>query len=306
MSSGALYFIRDELKAEFADEAKYLKLSSREVAPGIFFSDQGTRLYWVLDFWPVDTLAFTSISDAARQLRQKAKLWAYAGSQNYRRGQLIAEELRARPPKPVAFPPPLAKQAAAAFTLKDANSLYYSLNPLKGQFAGGTLRFVEDKVGPPSRAYLKLWELLTLTGLRFEADDRVIDLGATPGGWSYVAASCGAQALMIDRSEPDANLLKKFKQLRFLAGDGLNPPENELAAATIIISDMACEPQKLLHSVRRWLDLTGVRAIVCTLKFHGVSDKALIRDFADIPGSQIYHLIHNGHELTWVWLRRSL
>jgi 23S rRNA (cytidine2498-2'-O)-methyltransferase len=168
VSSGALYFIRDELKAEFADEAKYLKLSSREVAPGIFFSDQGTRLYWVLDFWPVDTLAFTSISDAARQLRQKAKLWAYAGSQNYRRGQLIAEELRARPPKPVAFPPPLAKQAAAAFTLKDANSLLLQpQTPLKGQLCRrGTLRFVEDKLGPPSRAYLKLWEVLALAGMQ--------------------------------------------------------------------------------------------------------------------------------------------
>ncbi|AFM13589.1 SAM-dependent methyltransferase [Turneriella parva] len=306
MSAGALYFVRDELKAEFADEARFLNLKSREVAPGIIFSEQAIRVFWVLDFWPVDTLDFVSISDAAKKLRQKAKLWAYAGSQNYRRGQLIAEELRARPPKPIVFPPPPAKQTAAAFTLKDGNSLFYSLNPLKGQFAGGTLRFVEDKVGPPSRAYLKLWELLTLTGLRFEADDRVIDLGATPGGWSYVAASCGTPALMIDRSEPDAKLLKKFRQLRFLPGDGLNPPENELATATIIMSDMACEPQKLLHSIRRWLGLGGVRAIICTLKFHGVSDKALIREFADIPGSQIFHLFHNGHELTWVWQRRNL
>ena len=301
MSTGALYFVRDELRAEFADEMRFLGLKVDEIAPGIFFSATGDRLYWVLDFWPVDVLPFSSISDAARQLRAKAKIWAYAGGQNFRRGQLIAEELRVRPVKPVVFGTSPPKTDVAAFSLKDANALFYSLKPLKGQFAGGTIRFVEDKIGPPSRAYLKLWEALTLTGITLGPGDHLIDLGATPGGWSYVAAACGASVLMIDRSEPDPNLFKKFTNLRFLRGDGLNPPEDELARANVIVSDMACEPQKLLQSVDRWLSLGQVRVMVCTLKFHGVSDKGLIRKFAAIPGSEVYHLFHNGHELTWVW-----
>jgi 23S rRNA (cytidine2498-2'-O)-methyltransferase len=133
------------------------------------------------------------------------------------------------------------------------------------------------------------------------ASDRVIDLGATPGGWSYVAASLGAEVLMVDRSEPDAALLRRFPALRFMRGDGLNPPEAELQRATIIMSDMACEPQKLFQSVRRWIKLPELRAMICTLKFHGVSDKSLIREFAALKGAQVYHLCHNGHELTWVW-----
>ena len=86
MSAGALYFIRDELKPEFEDEVKYLKLKVCEIAPEVYFSEQVERLYWVLDFWPVETLDFISISDAAKRLRQKARHWAYAGYRNYRRG----------------------------------------------------------------------------------------------------------------------------------------------------------------------------------------------------------------------------
>ncbi len=303
MSAGALYFIRDELRPEFEDELRYLKHKTHELAPGVFYSEGAVRLYWVLDYWPVEALNFQSIKEAANQLRQIAKFWAYAGSLHYRRGQLIAEELRARSPKPVAFPVPAGRQRAAAFTLKDTNTLLYSETPLKGRFAGGVVRFIEDKLGPPSRAYLKLWEVLALAGMSLDTTDQAIDLGATPGGWSYVAASLGAAVLMVDRSEPDAKLLRQFKKLRFLRGDGLNPPEDELQQASFIMSDMACEPQKLFQAVQRWLLLDNVRAMVCTLKFHGISDKALIREFAAIRGSEIYHLYHNGHELTWLWQR---
>lgn len=300
--SGALYFIRDEIAAEFRDELTAYGIKSYEISPGIWFSAGGERVYWVLDYWPVETVSFQSISEGGRLLRQRSKFWAYAGGLNFRRGQLIADELRVRAAKLIDFPAAADDREYSAFTLQGQAVLYSSASPLKGKFAGGVVRFVEDKVGPPSRAYLKLWETLTVARLPLpNATDRVIDLGATPGGWSYVAASLGAKVLMVDRSEPDAALLRRFPALRFIRGDGLNPPDAELQQATIILSDMACEPQKLLQSVRQWIQLPKVRAIICTLKFHGVSDKALIREYAALPGARIYHLYHNGHELTWVW-----
>ncbi len=299
---GALYFIRDEIKEEFQHELKWAGIAAYEVSEGIWFSAGGGRVYWVLDYWPVETVAFQSISEAARLLRRRSPRWAYAGGVQYRRGQLIADELRVRPAKAIAFPPAADNRHYSAFTLQGQAVLYCSASPLKGKFAGGIVRFVEDKVGPPSRAYLKMWETLVISGVRLpDESDSVIDLGATPGGWSYVAASLGAKVLMVDRSEPDAPLLRRFPELRFMRGDGLNPPDDELQTATFIMSDMACEPQKLLQSVRRWMQLPKLRAMVCTLKFHGVSDKALIREFAALTGAQVYHLYHNGHELTWVW-----
>lgn len=302
-NSGALYFIRDEIRDEFFDEARQYKVKLTEISPGIFFSPTAERLYWVLDYWPVSRVAVSSISDAAKQLRRLGKRWAYAGGVNFRRGALIAAEVRAVKEKILHFPAEVSHEPFRAFTLESADSLFVSEAPLKGEYAGGKLRFEEDKIGPPSRAYLKLYEALTLAQVLPGADDNVIDLGATPGGWSYVAASLGATVQMIDRSEPDAKLFKKFPRLRFQKGDGLNPPQAMLEAATVIMSDMACEPAKLLPAVTAWLALPKVRLMVCTLKIHGKSDKALIRKFAAMEGSEIYHLWHNGHELTWVWKR---
>lgn len=302
-NAGAVYFIREEIRDEFLDEAWQYKVKLTEISPDIYYSPVAERLYWVLDYWPVSRAAVTSISDAAQKLRRLGRRWAYAGGVNFRRGALIAAEVRAAKEKILHFPVEAAKEGFRAFTLESAESLFVCEQPLKGQYAGGKIRFEEDKVGPPSRAYLKLYEALTLAQVLPGAEDNVIDLGATPGGWSYVAASLGSTVQMIDRSEPEAKLMRKFPRLSFQKGDGLNPPQAMLQTATVIMSDMACEPAKLLPAVTAWLALPKVRLMVCTLKIHGKSDKALIRKFAAIQGSEIYHLWHNGHELTWVWKR---
>ncbi len=302
-NAGAIYFIREEIRDEFLDEARQYKVQLTEISPEIFFSPVAERLYWVLDYWPVSRIPVTSISDAAKQLRRLGKRWIYAGGVNFRRGSLIAGEVRAAKEKILSFPVKAAHEHYRAFTLESAESLFVCEAPLKHAYAGGKMRFQEDRIGPPSRAYLKLYEALTLAGVVPGAADNVVDLGATPGGWSYVAASLGAAVQMIDRAEPDTALLRKFPRLRFRKGDGLNPPQEILAGATMIMSDMACEPAKLLPAVQKWLLPAKVRLMVCTLKIHGKSDKALIRRFAAIKGSEIYHLWHNGHELTWVWQR---
>jgi len=302
---GALYFIRDELRSEFLAEAKDCKNPVREISKNIFFSESGERQYWVLDYWLVDKIKFASVAHAAKELRRVAKRWMYVGGANFRRGQLIADALKIKKRGLLEFPVAVAAVDAGthAFTLFDKETLFMTSNPLKHSYAGGGVRFHENRTGPPSRAYLKLYEALTLVGRHPGAKDVVLDLGATPGGWSYVTAELGARVLMVDRAKPHENLFRKFARLEFKMGDGLNPPEEWLNAATYILSDMACEPTKLFASVEAWLRLPHVQVIVCTLKFHGVSDKRLIHRFAALAGSEIYHLWHNGHELTWVWQR---
>lgn len=300
---GFVCFVRDETRNEFLDELKFTGQKAQEIAPGIFYGTSVERLYWVLDYWPAEKIEFSSISDGANKLRKLGRRWAYAGGANFRRGALIAQELKCPQQKELAFPPGEIRRDLPAFTLQNANTLLYSLTPLKSCFAGGRVRFTEDRKGPPSRAYLKLFEALTLAGDIPGRSDVALDLGATPGGWSYVLATLGTPVHMIDRAAPDAGLLKKFPQLSYHKGDGLNPPEEMLSRATVIVSDMACEVSKLLPSVQLWRDRPNIRLMVCTLKFHGMSDKKIIREFARIAGSEIYHLWYNGHELTWVWKR---
>lgn len=299
--SDTLVFIRDELRSEFLSELKSARLSGAEIHPQVFLVAGRHQFFWVLDLWWVSHLSFNSISDATRQLKRLSRAWQYVGGNNFRRGQLIADSLKAKNPAQVDFFQHRSMDAGWAFTLLNDKEILYTAKPLKLGFAGGKITFAEDRIGPPSRAYLKLWEILALTGRRLTAQDKVLDLGATPGGWSYVAASLGAEVTMIDRAKPADSLFVKFLNLKFLIGNGLNPAQELLDWATVIVSDMACEPAKLLPALKAWLNSKRVKFIVATLKFHGSSDLALIREFAVIPGVTIYHLWHNGHELTLVW-----
>jgi 23S rRNA (cytidine2498-2'-O)-methyltransferase len=66
-----------------------------------------------------------------------------------------------------------------------------------------------------------------------------------------------------------------------------------------LFSDVVCYPARLLALVERWLANGTCRNFVCTIKFQGPTDHETARRFAAIPGSQLRHLFHNKHELTW-------
>jgi len=79
---------------------------------------------------------------------------------------------------------------------------------------------VEDKEGPPSRAYLKLQEALTLARRWPQRGDRCLDAGACPGGWTWVLANLGAQVTAVDRSPLEDRIMARpevnfIKQRRF-------------------------------------------------------------------------------------------
>ena len=57
--------------------------------------------------------------------------------------------------------------------------------------------------GPPNRAYLKLWEALTLLGRRPGPGELCLDLGASPGGWTWVLAKLGARVIAVDKAPLD-------------------------------------------------------------------------------------------------------
>ncbi len=59
---------------------------------------------------------------------------------------------------------------------------------------------IEDHIGPPSRAYLKLWEALVRFGRWPAPGDRCLDLGASPGGWTWVLAKLGANVTAVDKA----------------------------------------------------------------------------------------------------------
>ena len=184
-----------------------------------------------------------------------------------------------------------------SWTLLDTGTMLAAAH-CTSPFPNGEARFVEDRSGPPSRAYLKLWEALTLIGQRPEPGELCVDLGASPGGWSWALQQMGGRVISVDKAPLAADIarLPGIEQ-RHDSAFALDP--RAVGPVDWLFSDIVCYPARLLALVERWLAAGTCRNFVCTIKFQGPTDHATAGRFAAIPGSQLRHLFHNKHELTW-------
>jgi 23S rRNA (cytidine2498-2'-O)-methyltransferase len=258
------------------------------------------RVYWTRNVWEAPLLIeFGSVGEAAKILRSIQRNWAHAPSRLHRRAALISEKLPALPSKPKAFPFSPPDVPMGAFTLLDEHTMLASAS-CSSPFPNGEFEFEEDKEGPPSRAYRKLWEALVLAGKMPSAAEKCVDAGASPGGWTWALAALGAEVLAIDRSplEPRIAALPGVKYMRH---DAFTLGPGDIGAVDWLCSDVICYPPALFAWVSSWLESGLARNFICTIKMQGRSfDKATTDLFAAIPGSRVFHLWHNRHELTWI------
>ena len=168
-------------------------------------------------------------------------------------------------------------------------------------FPNGEARFVEDRWAPPSRAYLKLWEALTLVGRRPQPGEVCLDLGSSPGGWSWALQRIGARVISVDRA-PLAPEVACLPGIEYRCESAFTLDPVKIGPVDWLFSDVVCYPGRLLALVERWLAAGTCRRFVCTVKFQGATDHTIAARFAAIPGSQLRHLFHNRHELTWIKL----
>ena len=252
---------------------------------------------WALECWtsPV-LLPAPSVKAAADALRAIQRNWALLPTLHHRRAALIEARLPPVKARPLAFPEPAPTGHLGGWTMLDATTLLAS-HGKTSPFVNGTPRFVEDRQGPPSRAYLKLWEALTRLGRHPVPGETCLDLGAAPGGWTWVLAGLGAGVTAVDKSPLDP-AIAAMPGVTWLGESafGLTPRPVDW-----LFSDIICYPERLLGLVQRWM-AAGARNIVCTLKFQGETDHATAESFAAIPGSTLFHAAHNKHELTFAWL----
>jgi len=254
---------------------------------------------WAQNIW-LDTreIAVPSIGQAAKALRAIQRSWALYPHLHHRRAALIAGELPKVSAKPLVFGAPAPTSPLGSWTLLAPDRMLIS-PACSSAFPNGECAFVEDREGPPSRAYLKLWEALTLAGELPKPGERCVDLGASPGGWSWVLAKLGAHVLAIDKAPLDQRIAAMpGVEWRQANAFGLDPAE--IGPVDWLFSDVICYPARLLELVQRWQALGLAKRIVCTLKFQGPTDHETARRFAAIPDSRLRHLHHNKHELCWM------
>lgn len=253
---------------------------------------------WAANVWLApELIAIASIADAAAKLRAIQRSWAAYAPVFHRRAMLIQAKLPKLAARPWRFGAPAPTAPLGSWTLLDERTLL-AARCCTSPFAHGAIRFVEDRGGPPGRAYLKLWEALTLLGVRPQPGEICLDLGASPGSWSWALQQMGARVISIDkvRLAPAVARLPGIEQ-RLASAFAVEP--KAVGPIDWLFCDVVCYPARLLALIERWLAAGTCRRFLCTIKFQGETDHAAARRFAAIPGSQLRHLYHNKHELTW-------
>jgi 23S rRNA (cytidine2498-2'-O)-methyltransferase len=269
----------------------------------LILSDQPAKdVHWAQNIWHnPKTLYVESINDAAKQLKAIQRNWCLYSHTLHRRANLILDKLPPMKFKPLSFPSSLTTSPLGSFTLLDENILLASAE-CSSPFPNGEVHFIEDKEDPPNRAYLKLYEALTLAGATPKPGEFCIDFGGSPGGWAWVIHKCGAKVLSIDRS-PLASSVTDLKGVSFQKRDAftLLPEEFQEKNRRIdwLFSDVICYPEKLYEWIMRWVESGICKNFICTIKFKGDPDPFIVKKFAAIPNSHVLHLYHNKNELTW-------
>lgn len=292
------YLAAEGFEAELMHELGDAKVACERllVAPG-----PPRPAAWAQNIW-LDPRVFqvASIADAARRLRAIQRNWALYAPRFHRRAMLIQAQLPVVSAKPLMFGAAPPASPLGSWTLLNGNTVLASPR-CTSPFPNGEAHFVEDRTGPPSRAYLKLWEALTLIGRRPEPGEVCLDLGSSPGGWSWALQRIGARVISVDRAPltPEIAALPRIEHRRESAF-ALDPAS--VGPVDWLFSDVVCYPARLLTLVERWLASGTCRHFVCTIKFQGDTDDATAARFAAIPGSTLRHLFHNKHELTWIKL----
>jgi 23S rRNA (cytidine2498-2'-O)-methyltransferase len=164
----------------------------------------------------------------------------------------------------------------------------------------------------PSRSTLKLAEaLLQFAGDReFPPASTAVDLGASPGGWTWQLVQRGFMVTAVDNGPMDAKLLDSG-QVRHRRDDGFHyrPPE----PVDWMVCDMVESPSRIAHLVGKWLAQGWCRECIFNLKLpmkkrweEVLRCQAIIDEALGGGGYflRMKHLYHDREEVTAYLARR--
>ncbi len=148
----------------------------------------------------------------------------------------------------------------------------HELRALVSDFLAGEIPHAEDKAAP-SRAFAKVVEAELRLGHRIQRGQTCVDLGASPGSWSYVGLQRGARVIAVDRSPLREDLMQHPK-LVFHQGDAFKfKPEQPV---DWLICDIIAAPQRSMDLLVEWLTEGQMGAFIVTIKFKGSDEYALL------------------------------
>ena len=247
-------------------------------------------------WWDAERIPVRSIGHAARELRDRQRNWALYAPEHRGRAELVQEKLPHVSARPLQLGEVAPDAPLGSWTLLERD-LVLAATRCTSPFPNGEPSFVEDRDGPPSRAYLKLWEAFARLRRQPQPGERCLDLGAAPGGWTWLLARTGAEVLAVDKA-PLEREVADLPNVAWQEGSAFALDPDAVGPVDWWCSDIVAYPDRLLDLVTRWCGSGRVRNLVCTIKFQGSTDHDAAARFAALPGARVFHLDQNKHELT--------
>ncbi len=297
------YLAAEGHEERLSEELNRAGVDTSAIHGRLFITDVGPiDAAWAANTW-FDTrrLPIESIGDAARRLRSRQRSWAMYAPVHRGRAALISEKLPPLSGRPLELGQPAPTSPLGSWTLLDPDVMLIA-ERCSSAFANGEVPLAELKVGPPNRAYRKLWEAFVDLGRFPEPGDDAVDLGASPGGWSWLLAELGCRVAAVDKAPLDETVaaMESVRTLQTSAF-GLSPSGVfDGRPPKWVCSDIACYPDRLFPLIDRWMVLDPAPTLIFTIKFQGETDHDVTDRFRALPGARVRHLHHNKHELTLI------
>jgi 23S rRNA (cytidine2498-2'-O)-methyltransferase len=143
---------------------------------------------------------------------------------------------------------------------------------LVSPFPKGIVPAASDQAAP-SRAFAKLVEAELRLGCRIQAGEACVDLGASPGSWTYTAVGRGARVTAVDRSPLRADLMSN-RLVTFQRGDAFRfRPERSV---DWLLCDVIASAEQTGALLTHWLTQGWCRRFVVTLKLKDTESEAVV------------------------------
>jgi 23S rRNA (cytidine2498-2'-O)-methyltransferase len=292
----AIHNFEEELKREL--ELKGIKVTLQKDRLFLVEGQVDAMIWAQVTAFNLRPIEISSINDGAKKLKALGRNWGLFTVDHHRRAQLIQEQLPRYNQNPIPFRQPLPEKPMGFWTLWEPNIMMVA-EKTSSPFALGAMDFEEDKIMPPSRAYLKLWEFFTVYAPEAIAGGEAIDVGSCPGGWTWVLRTLGFNKVISVDKAPIEKRIFDLGQIEFRKESAFGLEPENFGEIEWFCSDIICYPERLLNLVKRFRDSGKVKNFVCTIKYQGETDWENTLKFLEIPGSRIVHLHHNKHEVTW-------
>lgn len=208
-------------------------------------------------------------------------------------------------------PPHRAERMDDALVLQlclTPEGLWHSTAPmyaLSSRHPNGAVRMKDDPQAP-SRSYLKVEEAFFRMNEWPQPGQRVVDLGAAPGGWTLAFAKRGCRVTAVDNGAlklPPPGV--GWGAVEHLKADGMTfawpagePPVDWLVA------DMLVPPVRVINLLRHWLQARAMKRLVVNMKLPEGAPlpavralQAVLNSATDFQG-QVRHLYHDREEVT--------